>query len=86
MKVIPETYLMKVIPETRRAHYIWYLRFYYYHWFDTSAGGLLIPGGITRPVDSVSALIWFIRYVYFWNLLFLNTMIINKTKVLLPQT
>jgi hypothetical protein len=21
-------YLMKVIPETRRAHYIWYLRFY----------------------------------------------------------
>ena len=29
MKVIPETYLMKVIPETRRAHSIWYLRFYF---------------------------------------------------------
>ena len=86
MKVIPETYLMKVIPETRRAYYIWYLRFYYYHWVDTSTGGLLVPGGITRPVGSVSALIWFIRYVYFWNLLFLNNMIINKTKVLLPQT
>ena len=30
MKVIPETYLMKVIPETRRAHSIWYLRFYFH--------------------------------------------------------
>ena len=25
----PWMYLMKVIPETRRAHWIWYLRFYY---------------------------------------------------------
>jgi len=23
---------MKVIPETRHAHYIWYSRFYNYHW------------------------------------------------------
>jgi len=33
-------YLMKVILETSRAHWIWYLRFYYYHRVDTSAGGL----------------------------------------------
>ena len=33
--------LMKVIPETRRAHRIWYVRFYYYHWVDTSDGGLV---------------------------------------------
>jgi len=31
---------MKVIPETRRAHLMWCLRFYYYHWFDTSSGGI----------------------------------------------
>ena len=42
--------LMKVIPETRRLHWIWYLRFYYYHWVDTSAGGLLV-----MSVSSVSA-------------------------------
>jgi len=76
---------MKVIPETRHAHYIWYLRVYYYYWVDTSAGGLLVPGGIIRQVGSVSALTWFIKYIYFWNLLFLNNMIINQTKVLLPQ-
>ena len=45
---------MKVIPEPSRAHYIWYLRFYYYHWVDTAAGGLLVPKGIIRPVISVS--------------------------------
>jgi hypothetical protein len=28
---------------------------------------------------------WFIRYIYYWNLHFLNNVIINKTKVLLPQ-
>jgi hypothetical protein len=46
---------------------------------------LLVPEGIIRPVVSASALTWFIRYVYFWNLLFLNNVIINKTKVLLPR-
>jgi aryl-alcohol dehydrogenase-like predicted oxidoreductase len=45
---------MKVIPETRRALQIRYLRFYYYHWVDTSAGGLLDPDGIIRPVVSAS--------------------------------
>jgi hypothetical protein len=31
----------------------------------TSAGGLLIPEGVIRPVVSVSALTWFIRYIYY---------------------
>ena len=77
---------MKVIPETRRAHYIRYLRFYCYHWVDTFACGLLVPEGIIRLVVSASGLTWFIRYIYFWNSQFLNNIIINKTKVLLPQT
>jgi hypothetical protein len=33
--------MMKIIPETRRAHKIRYLRFYYYHWADASAGNTL---------------------------------------------
>jgi hypothetical protein len=28
----------------------YYLRFYYPHWVDTSAGGLLISEGIARPI------------------------------------
>ena len=59
--------------------------FYYYHWVDISASGLLFPEGIIRPVVSVSALTWVIRYIYYWNLQFLNNVIINKTKILLPQ-
>jgi hypothetical protein len=59
---------MKVIPERLRAHYIWYLRFYYYYWVDTPDDGLLVPEGIIRPVVSASALIWFIRYIYYSNL------------------
>ena len=47
-----------------------YLHFYYYHWVDTSGGGLLVPEGIVRPVVSVSVLTWFIRYLclyyYHW--------------------
>jgi hypothetical protein len=41
---------MKAIPETRRAHTIKYLRFSYYHWIDSSAGGQLFPGAIISPV------------------------------------
>jgi hypothetical protein len=37
---------MKAIPETRRAHKIKYLRFSYYHWVDSSAGGLLVHEAI----------------------------------------
>jgi hypothetical protein len=43
------------------------------------------PRGIIRPVVSASALTWFIRYIYYWNLQFLNNVNVNKTKVLLPQ-
>jgi hypothetical protein len=56
-----------------------------YDWVNTSAGGVFVPQGIIRPVVSASALTWFIRYIYYWNLQFLNNVIINKTKVLLPQ-
>ena len=35
-----------------------------YHWVDISAGGLLIPEGIIRPVVSAFALIWFITYIF----------------------
>ena len=54
--------------------------FYYYHWVDTSAGELLVPVGIIRPVVNASALTWFNRYV-----LLKFTVSIIKTKVLLPQ-
>jgi len=43
-----------------------YLRFYYYHWVDTSACGLLVPEGIVRPVVGVSVLTWFIIYLRFY--------------------
>jgi len=41
-----------VIPETRRVHEIRYLRVYYYHWVDTSAGGLLVPNDVILLVAS----------------------------------
>jgi hypothetical protein len=66
--------------------FIWYLRFYYTRWVDITAGVLLVPEGIIHPVITVSALTWFIRYIYYWNLQLLNNVIIIKTKVLLPQT
>jgi hypothetical protein len=53
-----------MIPETSCVHYNWYLHLYYYHWVDTSAGGLLVPEGIIRPVGSGSALTLFIRYIF----------------------
>ena len=53
-------YLMKVILETRHAHYIWFLRFYDYHWVETSDGGLLVLEVIIRPVVSALTLTWFI--------------------------
>jgi hypothetical protein len=43
-------------------------------------GGLLVPLGIIHPVVSASALTWFIRYIYYWNLPFLNSVIIIKTR------
>ena len=85
MKVIPETYLMKVIPKTCRRRAIWYLRFYYYHWVDTSDDGLLVHEGIICPVVSASALKWLIRYIYYWNLQFLNNVTLMEIKVLFPH-
>jgi hypothetical protein len=38
---------------------------YIYDWVNTSAGGVLIPEGIIRPVVNASALTWFIRYIYY---------------------
>ena len=42
--------------------------FSYYHCVDTSAGGLVVPKVIIRPVVSVSTLKWFITYIYYCNL------------------
>ena len=53
--------------------------------FTTITGSIPLLAGITRPVVSASALTWFIIYFYYWNLQFLNNVIINKTKVLLLQ-
>jgi len=36
--------------------YLFYLSFYYYHWIDTTTGGLLVPKGMIRTVASVSVL------------------------------
>ena len=46
----------KVHRECFHMKLVWYRRFYYYHWVDISAGGLLVPYGIIHPVVSVSAL------------------------------
>jgi hypothetical protein len=35
---------------------------------------------------SLSVLTWLIRYIFYWNLEFLNNVIINKTKIPLTQT
>jgi hypothetical protein len=58
---------------------------YYFHWVDTSARGLFVYEGVIRPMVSVSALTWFIRYISYSNLQFLNNVVINKTKVPFPQ-
>ena len=52
-----------------------------YHLVDTTAaGGLLVPEDSIRIV----VLAWFIIYICYWNLQFLNNVIIAKAKVLLP--
>jgi hypothetical protein len=43
---------------------------------DTSDGGLLVSMGIIRHVVSASsALSWFIKYIYVWDLEFLKNVI-----------
>jgi uncharacterized membrane protein len=44
-------------PQTRRAHLISYIPLYYHHWVDTSAGVLLVSGGIMHPVFSTGMVI-----------------------------
>jgi len=80
---LSRAYIKNAIPETRSAIYKIYLRYYYYHWVDTSDCGLLVPEIIVHSVVSVSALTWLIRYIYYWNLQFLYTcnVIINKPKL-----
>ena len=46
---------------------------------------VLDPEVMIHPVVSVSALTRFIRCIYFWNLQFLNNLIIIKAKDPLPQ-
>jgi hypothetical protein len=58
------SYVVKVVQETRRDHQMLYFCLYYYHWVDTSAGGLLVQDGIMLPVVSASALTWFIIHIY----------------------
>ena len=59
--------------------------FYYFHWIDTSVGGLLVPDGSIRPVVSASALTLLTRYIIYKKTLFLKHEILIKTKILLPQ-
>jgi hypothetical protein len=61
---------MKVISERVVFIALYIYVFYYVHWFDTSAGGLLVPDGIIRPVVSASALTLFTRYIGYTNLQF----------------
>ena len=50
---------------------------------DTSAGGLLVHDNIICSEVSVSTLVRYI--IYFWNLQFINNVIIIKTNVLISQ-
>ena len=45
-----------------------------------------ILDGLLLKLCMTAYLPWFISFIYYWNLQFLNNVIINKTKVLLPQT
>jgi hypothetical protein len=40
-----------------------------------------VPGWIIRPMISASVLTWFIRYIFYRNLHFLNHVIITKIKM-----
>lgn len=60
-----------------------YLLFNYHHWIDTSAGGLLVPSGISHPIFGTAWLTYVIRY--YLNLNLLNNVIITKTNVYLTQ-
>ena len=54
---------------------------YSFFTINTSAGGLLVPEDIIHPADSGSTLTWFIKYIYYCNLHFLNTYEIQLLKL-----
>ena len=54
---------------------IGYLRLDFNHCVDIFDGELFIPQGIIRPVVRASVQKLFIRYMYVWNVLFLNNVI-----------
>jgi hypothetical protein len=58
----------------------------FYHWVNTSAGGLFVLEDIIRPVVSVLALSWFIRYIFITEIYSSEIVNQNKAKVLLPQS
>ena len=53
---------------------------------NASADGLLVPKCIISPEVVVLTTTWFIRFIYYRKLQFLNCVIMIRTKVLLPQT
>ena len=59
--------------------------FYYYHWVDTTAGGLLVPEGIIRPVVSASALTTISKIHFDTNLQLINFEILLNLRFQLPQ-
>ena len=64
--------------KTGRAHNIEYLLFYYYHWTDTSAGGLLVTGDIIPDIadtqcfgtDNVLNIFMFAIYSSYLNVIY----------------
>jgi hypothetical protein len=55
----------------------------YYYWVHTSAGGLLIPDRIIRPVVSASTLPWFIALKTFKLLGFPMFRLITRANMIL---
>ena len=63
-------YLKRVILEKCPAYKFDIYVYCYYHWVHTSAGGLLVPEGIIRPIVTVSTLTLFIKYICYRNFQF----------------
>ena len=51
---------MKIVPETAMG-----INLDFYVFIVTSVCILLVPGGIICPLINVSAVTWFIRYIYY---------------------
>jgi hypothetical protein len=77
---------MKIVFVIQIVQLVMRTKFDNYHLVGASPDGLLVSDCIIRSVVSDSALAWLIRYMYYWNLQFLNNVMINKTNVLIPQT